>query len=85
MSDKKTYAASFVKSVKELDDAIKVYTEHKKELRQEYLTNKWLTKSDIKYIMKAYRLAKDQTDMEELDKVYADLLPLVEDEDGTDQ
>ena len=82
MSDKKTYAASFVKSVKELDDAIKVYTEHKKELRQEYLTNKWLTKSDIKYIMKAYRLAKDQTDMEELDKVYADLLPLVEDEDG---
>ncbi len=85
MSDKKTYAASFVKSVKELDDTIRVYTEHKKELRQEYLSNKWLTKSDIKYIMKAYRLAKDQTDMEELDKVYADLLPLVEDEDGADQ
>ena len=82
MSDKKTYAASFVKSVKELDDSIKVYTEHKKELRQEYLTNKWLTKSDIKYIMKAYRLAKDQTDMVELDKVYSELLPLVEDEDG---
>ena len=85
MSDKKTYAASFVKSVKELDDTIKVYTEHKKELRQEYISNKWLTKDDIKYIMKAYRLAKDQTDMVELDKVYADLLPLVEDEDGASE
>lgn len=80
MSDKKTYAISFVKSVKEIDDAIRVYAEQKKELRQEYLTNKWLTKSDLKYIMKAYRLAKDQTDMVELDKVYADLLPLVEGE-----
>lgn len=85
MSDKQTYAASFVKSVKELDDAIRVYTEQKKELRQEYISNKWLTKSDIKYIMKAYRLAKDQTDMVELDKVYSELLPLVEDEDGAGQ
>jgi len=85
MSDKKTYAASFVKSLKELDDAIKVYAEQRKELRQEYVSNKWLTKSDIKYIMKAYRLAKDQTDMEELDKVYSDLLPLVEDTDGSGQ
>lgn len=85
MSDKKTYAASFVKSVKELDDAIRVYAEQKKELRQEYVSNKWLTKSDIKYIMKAYRLAKDQTDMVELDKVYSELLPLVEDEDGASE
>ena len=83
MSDKQTYAASFVKSLKELDDTIKVYAEQRKELRQEYVSNKWLTKSDIKYIMKAYRLAKDQTDMEELDKVYSDLLPLVEDTDGS--
>jgi 5-bromo-4-chloroindolyl phosphate hydrolysis protein len=81
MSDKKTYDSS----VKELDDNIRVYAEQKKELRKEYLDNKWLTKDDIKYIMKAYRLAKDQTDMVELDKVYSELLPLVEDEDGADQ
>lgn len=82
---KEQYMADFIKSVKTIDDCIQPYLEQKKELRKEYVDNKWLTKEDIKYTMKAYRLLKDNTDMVELDKVYSDLQELVGDIDGTDE
>lgn len=87
MSDKtkQEYMTSFIKSIATIDDCIKPYLEQKKELRKEYVDNKWLTKEDIKYTMKAYRLLKDNTDMVELDKIYSELQELVGDNDGTDE
>lgn len=88
MSDNKTKqerVVDYIKSISTIDDCIRPYLEQKKELRKEYVDNKWLTKEDLKYIMKAYRLLKDNTDMTELDKVYSDIQDLVGDEDGTDE
>ena len=87
MSDrtKQEHMSSFIKSIAAIDDCIKPYLEQKKELRKEYVDNKWLTKEDIKYTMKAYRLLKDNTDMVELDKIYSELQELVGDNDGTDE
>jgi 5-bromo-4-chloroindolyl phosphate hydrolysis protein len=82
---KQEYMAGFIKSIASIDDCIQPYLEQKKELRKEYVDNKWLTKEDIKYTMKAYRLLKDNTDMVELDKVYTDLQELVGDNDGTNE
>lgn len=82
---KQEYMADFIKSIQTIDDCIQPYLEQKKELRKEYVDNKWLTKDDIKYTMKAYRLLKDNTDMAELDKIYSDIQELVGDSDGTNE
>ena len=59
--------------------AMKPYKEQKGDLRKSYLDNKWLTKDEIKTALKAYRLRKDNTDMDELTQMF-DILPTTEEE-----
>ena len=63
---KEQHMGDYLKSMKALDDAMEPFKEQKKELKEEYVDNGWLTKKDITLAMKAYRLAKDDTDMSEL-------------------
>lgn len=81
MSDKskQEHIVDYVNSIAALDDAMKPYREQKAELRKSYVENKWLTKDDIKMALKAYRLQKDQTDMEQLTEMI-DMLPSFEEE-----
>ena len=81
MSDKskQEHIVDYVNSIAALDDAMKPYREQKAELRKSYIENKWLTKDDIKMALKAYRLQKDQTDIEQLTEM-VDMLPSFEEE-----
>jgi hypothetical protein len=80
MSDKtkQQHIVDYVNSIAALDDAMKPFREQKSDLRKSYLENKWLTKDDIKMALKAYRLQKDQTDIEQLTEMM-DMLPAMED------
>ena len=49
-----------------LEEAMEPYKEQKRELKAEYVEEGWLTKQDISLAVKAYRLAKSETDMSEL-------------------
>ena len=64
----------YVTSIAALDDAMKPFKEQKSDLRKSYLDNKWLTKDDIKMALKAYRLHKDNTDIDELTQML-DIMP----------
>ena len=81
MSDKskQEHIVDYVNSIAALDDAMKPYREQKAELRKSYIENKWLTKDEIKMALKAYRLQKDQTDIEQLTEMI-DMLPSFEEE-----
>lgn len=81
MSDKskQEHIVDYVNSIAALDDAMKPYREQKAELRKSYVENKWLTKDDIKMALKAYRLQKDQTDIEQLTEMI-DMLPSFDEE-----
>ena len=81
MSDKtkEERIVDYVTSIAALDDAMKPYKEQKSDLRKSYLDNKWLTKDEIKTALKAYRLRKDNTDMDELTQMF-DILPTTEEE-----
>lgn len=81
MSDKskQEHIVDYVNSIAALDDAMKPYREQKTELRKSYIENKWLTKDEIKMALKAYRLQKDQTDIEQLTEMI-DMLPSFEEE-----
>ena len=81
MSDKskQEHIVDYVNSIAALDDAMKPYREQKAELRKSYVENKWLTKDEIKMALKAYRLQKDQTDIEQLTEMI-DMLPSIDEE-----
>lgn len=70
---KKEHMVDFIKSVQTIEDCIRPYKEQLKDLRADFLEKEWLSKEELKYAMKAYRLLKDETDMEELSAVYDSL------------
>ena len=69
LQDEKTkeeHMADYLESMKALEEAMEPFKEQKRELKAEYVEEGWLSKQDISLAVKAYRLAKSDTDMEEL-------------------
>ena len=69
MSDTKTvdqYIETYIKSVAALEEAQEPFKEQRRELRKEYEDNGWLSKEQQRLAVKAYRLIKDEEDMEQL-------------------
>lgn len=60
----------YVTSIATLDEAMKPYREQKTDLRKSFISNGWLTKDEIKTALKAYRLFKDKTDIDELNQMF---------------
>jgi len=71
---KEQHVVDYVTSVAALEDAIKPYREQKTDLRKSYVENGWLSKEEIKTALKAYKLRKDNTDMDELTEMF-DMMP----------
>ena len=70
---KEQHMADYIKSVKALEDAMEPYKEQKRELKTEYIDSGWLTKEDISLSVRAYRLLKNEVDMEALIDIYESL------------
>ncbi len=63
---KEEHMADYLESMKALEEAMEPYKEQKRELKAEYIDEGWLTREDISLAVKAYRLAKSDTDMSQL-------------------
>ena len=70
---KEQHMADYIKSMKALEDAMEPYKEQKRELKTEYIDSGWLTKEDISLSVRAYRLIKNEVDMEALLDIYESL------------
>ncbi len=70
---KEQHMADYIKSMKALEDAMEPYKEQKRELKTEYIDSGWLTKEDISLSVRAYRLLKNEVDMEALIDIYESL------------
>lgn len=57
------HMAEYLDSMKALEEAMEPYKDQKRDLKANYVENGWLTKQEISLAVKAYRLAKDDTDM----------------------
>jgi len=75
---KEEYVVDYVTSIAALDDAMKPFKEQKADLRKSYLDNGWLSKEEIKTALKAYRLRKDNTDIDQLNEMFG-MMPEQED------
>ena len=60
----------FIKSLSAIEQAIEPFKEQLRDLKKNYVSNKWLDKKDLKLALKAYRLVKDDTDIGELESMF---------------
>ena len=70
---KEQHMADYIKSMKALEDAMEPYKEQKRELKADYIDSGWLTKEDISLTVRAYRLLKNDVDIEALLDIYDNL------------
>jgi len=60
------HMADYIESLRVLEEEMEPFKEQKRDLKANYVENGWLTKGEISLAVKAYRLAKDDTDMSAL-------------------
>jgi len=60
----------YVRAMVAIEQAMEPYKEQRRDMRKNYVENGWLSKEEMKNVMKAYRLMKDQTDFSELEQAY---------------
>lgn len=68
------YVLEYVKAVTKIDEEVKVYREHKRDLKKDFVDNSKLTKEKIKIIDTFLRLRKNKIDSEKLAEVEEKIL-----------
>ena len=72
--EKKRYVLEYIRSLVAIEEAIEPYKEQKRELREEFKRQGWLTKDEISTTVKAYRMMKNDVDLEQFVELYQTLL-----------
>ena len=70
---KDEHIVNFIKSFVAIEQAMEPYKEQRKDLRQSYNENSWLTKEDMRMAVRAYRLVQQDANIEELTDFYNNL------------
>ena len=63
----------YIKSLKAIEEAIEPYAEQKRELRKDFKEQGWLTKEEISMTVKAYRMMKNEVDIEQCVNIFDSL------------
>lgn len=60
------HLSNFIRTFVAIEDAIEPFKEQRRDLRESYSENGWLSKEEMRLAVKAYRLYKSETDMDQL-------------------
>ena len=71
------HMVEYIESLQALEEAMEPFKEQKRELRDNYKENGWLSKDEISLAVKAYRLLKNNTDLSALVDMCNSLKPKV--------
>ena len=64
--ERKRDVKEYIRSLVAIEEAMEPYKEQKRDLRTEYRENGWLNTDEIRAAVKAYRLFKDNVDIDEV-------------------
>ena len=64
--EKKRYVKQYIRSLREIEDAMEPFKEQKRELRTEYREQGWLNTDEIRAAVKAYRLFKGKVNIDDV-------------------
>ncbi len=74
MSDEKTteeYIVEFIKAFKAVEDEMEPYKEHRRDLKKNYVENGWISKEELRFAVKAYRMMKSGDDFDQFSDIYS--------------
>ena len=71
VDEKEEKILNYVKSLTAIEEAMEPFKEQKRSLKQNYIENGWMSREEISLAVKALRLIKDNTDLEQLMDFYA--------------
>ena len=74
VSQKTEKMVEYIRNLKTLEDAMEPYKEQRRELRHEFKRQGWLTKEELSTTVKAYRMMKNDVDLEQFVELYQTLL-----------
>ncbi len=63
---RKQYVKEYIRSLVAIEEAMEPYKEQKRELRAEFKENGWLNTDELRAAVKAYRLFKDNVNIDEV-------------------
>ena len=65
-NERKRYVKEYIRSLVAIEEAMEPYKEQKRDLRTEFRENGWLNTDEIRAAVKAYRLFKDNVNIDEV-------------------
>ena len=60
------HMVEYIQSLQAIEEAMEPFKEQKRELKENYKDNAWLSKEDMSMAVKAYRLLRNDTDLSTL-------------------
>ena len=76
MSTEKTkeeYVVEFIKAFKAVEDEMEPYKEHRRDLKKNYVENGWISKDEMRFAVKAYRMMKSGDDFSQFSDIFEKL------------
>ena len=75
MSDLTTeeYVVEYIKALKAVEDEMEPYKEHRRDLKKNYVENGWISKEELRFAVKAYRMMKSGEDFDQFTDIYEKL------------
>ena len=70
LEQKEEHITNYIKALVAVEEEMEPYKEHRRELKKNYIDNGWLSRDEISLAVKAYRLMKDDIDVEQLMDFY---------------
>ena len=68
--EKEEHILNYIRSIASIDKQLEPFKEQKRDLKTNYVENGWLSKEEVKLVMKAYRMIKSETDWSQLSDLY---------------
>ena len=70
VQEKEKRITDYIKSMSAIEEAMEPFKEQKRALKGNYVENGWLSKEEISLAIKAYRMVKNDIDIEQLMDFY---------------
>jgi len=67
------YMLEYIRSLKAIEDCMEPFKDQRRDLRNEYRRQGWLSRDEISTAVKAYRLMKTEVDFDQLVEAYESL------------
>lgn len=67
---KEEYVVDFIRAFKAVEDEMEPFKEHRRDLKKNYVENGWLTKDELKFAVRAYRMLKTDEDFDYFTEIY---------------